>query len=54
MIKFESVQITPSTVYTGESYIIRVKAKSIKDVFKFPLIIPKILGIIFKRGDSNG
>lgn len=49
MIQFKSVQVVPNTVVAGGQYLIRVKAKYIREQFKFPLIIPKIIGIIFKR-----
>ena len=49
MIRFTSVQVVPNTVITGGQYIIRVKAEYVQERFKFPLIIPKLLGIIFKK-----
>jgi hypothetical protein len=53
-IEFESVEILPSnTVAVGEQFIIRAKVKYIPAIFRFPLIIPKVLGIIFKKGDTE-
>jgi hypothetical protein len=53
-IKFESVEILPSnTLAVGEQYIIRVKCHYIPAIFRFPLAIPNLLGIIFKKGDDD-
>lgn len=53
MIRFEEVQVSPNPVIVGGNYIIRVKATSVPGIFRFPLAIPKILGIIFKKRGSS-
>lgn len=48
-IDIEAVEVTPQTVVTGGRYLIRVKVNYLGIPFRFPLIIPKLLGIIFKK-----
>lgn len=48
-MEFESIEVKPNTLKTGDPYIIRVKVKYIHPVFRFPLSIPRIIGIIFQR-----
>lgn len=52
MIRFESVKVTPSTLSTKGPYRIQVKAVYERDRFKFPLSIPKLIGIIFRKNKS--
>lgn len=53
MIRFTAVEVSPQTVASGGAYIIRVKAEAVPERFKFPLVIPKLLGIIFKKGSKR-
>ncbi len=48
MIKFKDVIITPQTVSTKQSFTISVSVVDNPSVFKFPLVINKLTGLIFK------